>query len=625
MSSTGKRGPLARLLLSIWRLIDGARRVVINLLFVAIVAIVVLAIVNKPLLEVPQGGALVLTPAGVLVDQLSFVDPLTGLIGRNDLPLETLQSDLIRAVDAAVDDDRIAMLVLQLDGMGAGGLSKLQELAQALERFRASGKPIVAIGDSFSQDQYWLAAQADQIFVNPMGQVLLQGYGVYPQYFRDALDKLSIDFHIFRVGTYKAAVEPLMRNDMSEASKENNQRWLDALWRQYRETVAVRRGAAVEQLDRYVNQIDAVLAEHDGDAASAALAFKLVDGIKSRDQLNEWLVEKLGADEDGNFLGIDYRDYLTATRHLRVPIPDGDAVGLIVAQGMILDGEQNPGQIGGDTLAALIRQARDDDKIKAVVLRVDSEGGSAFASEIIRQELLALRKAGKPLVVSMGAIAASGGYWISADADQVWATPATITGSIGIFGAFPTAERALGKLGIHTDGVGTTAVADAFRVDRPLDPVVARAIQSNIEHGYKQFLKVVAGGRELSVEQVDAIGQGRVWAGSDAAGIGLVDHLGTLHDALRAAEKLVDLPHAEPRLIEPALTPRQLLLQQLVSEADALLAQVAERRSLSGSLSHSLALAARQLPPGLTRELSWMVRLNDPRATYLLCSACARL
>ena len=614
MSSPAKRGPLLRFLMAIWHLIDGARRVVVNLLFVAIVAIVLLVIWHRPLPTVAQGSALLLTPAGVLVDQLSFVDPLTGLVGRDDLPLETLQSDLIRAIDAAVDDDRISMLVLQLDGLQAGGLSKLQELAQALQRFRATGRPIVAVGDSFSQDQYWLAAQADQIFVNPMGQVLLQGYGVYPQYFRDALDKLSIDFHIFRVGTYKAAVEPMMRNDMSEASKQNNRRWLDALWLQYREAVAARRGIEVAQLDRYVNQIDAVLAEHDGDAAAAALAFKLVDGVKSRSQLDDWLVEQLGADEDGNFPGIDYRDYLTATRHLHVPGPESDGVGLIVAQGMILDGEQHPGRIGGDTLAALIRQARDDDHVKAVVLRVDSEGGSAFASEIIRQELLALREAGKPLVVSMGAIAASGGYWISANADQVWATPATITGSIGIFGAFPTAERALDKLGIHTDGVGTTAVADAFRIDRPLDPVVARAIQSNIEHGYQQFLNVVADGRSLSVEQVDAIGQGRVWAGSDAADIGLVDHLGTLYDALRAAEKLADLPQAEPLLIEPALTPQQLLLQQLVSETDALMARVSER--------NPLALAARQLP---LRELTWMTQLNDPRATYLLCSGCARL
>ncbi len=617
MSPDKKRGPLTRLLIGLWRLLDGARRVAVNLLFLLIVVIVLVSISSRPLLEVPKGSALVLTPTGALVDQLSFIDPLTSLVGRDELPPETLQADLIRAIDGAATDERISMLVLQLDGLQAAGLSKLQELAQALSRFRASGKPIVAVGDSFSQDQYWLAAQADQLFVNPMGTVLLQGYGVYPHYFRDALDKLSIDFHVFRVGTYKAAVEPLMRNDMSAASKENNRRWLDALWRQYREGVTERRGIAPGQFDSYVNEVDRVLAEHGGDAARAALAFGLVDGIKSRDEVNRWLVERVGADEDGLFRGIDHRDYLAATRHLRVPVVGSDTVGLIVAQGMILDGEQHPGQIGGDTLAALIRQAREQERIKALVLRVDSEGGSAFASEIIRQELLAFRATGRPVVVSMGSVAASGGYWISANADQVWATPATITGSIGIFGAFPTAERALERLGIHSDGVGTTAVADAFRIDRPLDPVVARAIQSSIEHGYRQFLGVVAEGRELSVERVDEIGQGRVWAGSEALDIDLVDHLGTLHDALRAAEQLAGLAPGEPQLIEPALTPQQRLLQQLVAGTSALLARGAERSPL--------ALAARALPPGLVRELGWVGRLNDPRATYLLCSGCVRL
>jgi protease-4 len=612
--STPQRGALARLLLAIWRLIDGARRIVVNLLFLLIVTLIVMAVMHRPLPEVPQGGALVLAPVGVVVDQLSFVDPLTSLVDADQLPLETLQSDLVRAVDRAAGDPRIAMLVLQLDAMQAAGLSKLQELAQALERFRASGKPIVAVGDSFTQEQYWLAAQADQVFMNPLGSVLLPGYGVYPHYFRDALDKLSIDFHIFRVGTYKAAVEPLMRNDMSEASKENNRRWLQVLWSQYREAVATRRGIEPARLDHYVNQIDTVLAEQDGDGARAALAYGLIDAIKTRDEMNRWLVERVGADDDGNFLSIDHRDYLVATR--RPTLPAGDAVGLIVAQGMIFDGEQDPGQIGGDSLAALIRQARDDAQIKAVVLRIDSEGGSAFASEIIRQELLALREAGKPLVVSMGSVAASGGYWIAADADQVWATPATITGSIGIFGAFPTAHRALERLGIHTDGVGTTAVADAFRIDRPLDPVVARAIQSTIEHGYRQFLKVVADGRDLSVEQVDAIGQGRIWAGSDAQQQKLVDHLGSLHDALRAAEQLVGLPQAEPRLIEPPLSAQQLLLQQLAGSVRALFGRAAANQPL--------AQAARWSPT-LVRELDRIARLNDPRAAYLLCSLCARL
>lgn len=619
MSDTKKQrpGPIGRLLRFCWRLLDGSRRLAMNLLFLLVVVAVLVALFGEWRPQVPVGSALVLTPSGALVDQLSYVDPLTGLLGGDQLPGETLLADLVRAVDRAADDDRIALLVLQLDAMESAGLSKLQEFAQALERFRASGKKVVAIGDSYTQGQYWLAAQADQVFVNPMGAVLLEGFGLYTNYFKEALDKLAVNFHVFRVGTYKAAVEPLLRNDMSEASKENNRIWLGTLWRQYREGVGARRNIAPERLDDYINRYDQVLGEHGGDAAAAALAWRLVDGIKSRTELNQWLVEQVGADDDGLFRGVDFRDYLAASDHLHLPAVDGDRVGIIVASGMILDGEQPPGLVGGDTLAALIRQARDDESVKAVVLRIDSEGGSAFASEIVRQELEALRAAGKPLVVSMGSIAASGGYWIAAGADQVWATPATVTGSIGIFGAFPTIENSLGRLGIHTDGVGTTELAGALRVDRPLAPAAARAIQRSVEHGYGRFLQVVASGRDMSVEQVDALGQGRIWSGADAHERGLVDRLGSLHDAVEAAAELAQLERFERQLIEPALTPQQLLLRRLTSGVRAWLPQP--------QAGTAFARGAQLLPPTLLRDWQLLARLNDPRATYLLCAVCARL
>jgi protease-4 len=619
MNDTEKRrpGPIGRLLRFCWRLLDGSRRLVMNLLFLLLVAIALAALFGERLPEVPAGGALVVAPSGALVDQLSYVDPLTGLLGSDQLPAETLLADLVSAIDRAAGDDRIALLVLQLDAMQSAGLSKLQELAQALERFRASGKQVVAVGDSYSQDQYWLAAQADQVFVNPMGAVLLEGFGLYTNYFKEALDKLAINFHVFRVGTYKAAVEPLLRNDMSEASKENNRIWLGTLWRQYREGVGARRGIAPERLDDYINRYDQVLGEHRGDAAAAALAWKLVDGVKSRTDLNQWLVQQVGADDDGLFRGVDFRDYLAASDHLHLPAMGGDRVGVIVASGMILDGEQPPGLVGGDTLATLIRQARDEANVKAVVLRIDSEGGSAFASEIVRQELEALRAAGKPLVVSMGSIAASGGYWIAAGADQVWATPATVTGSIGIFGAFPTIENSLNKLGIHTDGVGTTSLAGALRVDRPLAPAAARAIQSSVEHGYAQFLQVVASGRDMSVEQVDALGQGRIWSGADARERGLVDRLGSLHDAMQAAAELAQLERFEPQLIEPPLTPQQRLLRRLTSSVRAWLPQP--------QVGTAFARGSQLLPPTLLRDWQLLTRLNDPRATYLLCAVCARL
>lgn len=609
-------GLLRRFFRRCWNLLNGLRRVVLNLLFLLILIVVVAGLFSEQLPEVPDGAALVINPAGTLVDQASYIDPVAGLMGGVDVGAEVLVSDLVKAIDTAAQDARIKLIVLQLDGMEYGGLSKQQELAAALARFRGQGKTVVAVGDSYSQDQYWLAAQADQVLMNPQGAVLLQGYGMYTNYFREALDKLQVKFHVFRVGTYKSAVEPLLRNDMSDEVKRDNLGWLNALWQQYKEGVATRRHITPAQLDEYITTIDQVFAAQDGDAARAALQWKLVDALKTREEINDWLVEQVGADADGLFRAVEFSDYLVASRHLSVPQVGGDKVGVIVASGMILDGEQRAGLVGGDTLAGLIRQARQDDAVKAVVLRVDSEGGSAFAAEIIRQELLQLKAAGKPLVVSMGSIAASGGYWIAADADQVWATPATLTGSIGIFGAFPTVESTLDRVGIHTDGVGTTPLAGALRIDRPLDPVVGRAIQSNIENGYRRFLDVVAGGRDMAVAQVDEVAQGRVWAGSDAQRIGLVDQLGGLSDAIAAAAKLAGSERYQPQWIEPALTPQELLLRKLTGTTET---HAPVARGLFSGASAFAPLAP------LLKQLQQLTRWNDPHAAYLYCGGCARL
>jgi protease-4 len=623
-------GLLRRLFGFLWSALDKLRRVVLNLLFLALLVLVVAGLVSEEAPTVPGNSALVINPSGVLVDQLSYSDPFSHLVTGGDAPGETLLSDVVKAIDAAGSDARIKLLVLQTDALEHGGISKQQELAAALARFREHGKSIVALGDSFNQDQYLLAAQADKIFMNPMGQVLLQGYGVYTNYFKEALDKLHVNVHVFRVGTYKSAVEPFLRDDMSAEVKENHLVWLRSLWQQYTQAVATRRGFEPAKLDEYVNRIDSAFAAADGDTGKAAIDWRLVDGLKSRAEMNDWLVEQVGADEYGDFRGIDFHDYLAAQKHLGVGAKS-DKVAVIVASGVILDGEQRAGQVGGDTLSALIREAGDDEHVKAVVLRIDSEGGSAFASEIIRQELLDLQDAGKPLVVSMGSIAASGGYWIAAGADEVWATPGTITGSIGIFGAFPTLEDTLGKLGVHTDGVGTTALAGAMRIDRPLDAVTARAIQSNIDRGYRQFLQVVADGRDLDVARVDAIAQGRVWAGSDAAGVGLVDKLGGLSDAIAAAAERAELKHYETEWIEPPLTPPELLLQKL-GGAWSGLDRVLARSTGSAHAQHWLSGAATWSPlrPLFDRfaqlqVLQTLARFNDPKAMYVYCVGCARL
>lgn len=612
---------MRRVLSGCGRILNGLRLTVVNGVFLVLLLVVLSVLLADRTPQVPDGGALVLAPSGVLVDQASYIDPLLRWLQADQRPPETLLRDLIEAVDRATADPRIAMLVIQPDGLMHGGLSKLQELAPAIARFRDTGRPVVALGDSFTQDQYWLAAQADEVLMHPMGGVLLQGYGVYRNYFREALDKLDVDIHVFRVGEYKSAVEPLLRNDMSAADREANLEWLNALWQQYSAEVIQRRGLTAEQFGDYVNAPDRHLEASAGDAAQAALTAGLVDAVMSREVMNTRIAAQVGRDDNGGFRGIDFRDYLRAT----VPTqPAGlPAVGLVVASGLILDGYHPPGVTGGDTLAELIREARRDPDIGALVLRVDSEGGSAFASEVIREELQAFKASGRPLVVSMGSLAASGGYWIAVDADEIWATPATLTGSIGIFGAVPGLDRALSRLGIHTDGVGTGALAGQFRLDVPLSDQAGRVLQLSVEDGYRRFLERVARGRGLPLEQVEGVAQGRVWSGTDAQGIGLVDRIGGLGEALHSAAELAGLSAYRVQVIEPGLSPRDLLLQQLF-EARAL---------ASRGGSHGADPLVQRAGNPVT-GLHWLARLGedwrrllfpgDPRALYLYCVECSR-
>jgi protease-4 len=549
---------------------------------------------------------LIVTPEGIVVDQITAVDALTQL-SASGLPTETLLSDLIETVDLATEDPRIEVILLQLDELKHIGLSKTLELSESINRFRDSGKTVVATASHYNQDQYLLASFADQIFVHNMGGVGIEGFAVIRNYFLDAINKLKIRFHVFKVGSFKSAIEPLLRNDMSDAAKESNKAWLDQLWAVYSDTLIARRGISAEKLDFYVNHIDDVMAKVNGDAAQAALDYGLVDGIVSRPALRSMLIERVGEDKDGAYKHIFYRDYLALSQNLRPAKPAG--VGVIVASGNIVDGTQPAGTIGGDSLASLIRQARRDNDVKAVVLRIDSGGGSAFASEVIRAELVQLQEAGKPLVVSMGSMAASGGYWIAAGADEIWATPATLTGSIGIFGAFPTVDEMLSGLGISTDGIGTSAVAGKLRPDIPLDPILERAIQSGIEYGYRRFIGIVADGRNKLVEQVEPIAEGRVWSGVDAQQLGLVDQLGGLKQAVASAAALAGLSDASSRILRLPLTPEEELMQLLLGSGMV--------KQLMQSSSPLLSTLNSVLP-----AWSSMLQLRDSRGVYAFCIMC---
>ncbi len=603
----------------IWTILNTSRKIIINLIFFTVLIIFFSALLSSDneKVTVPNSSALVLNLYGDIVEQKREVDPVNAFLNqamdqREDDP-EVLLSDIIDVIDHAKNDERIKVLVLQLQNMKRSGITKLTDVAAALENFKASGKQVIAMGDSFSQDQYYLASYADDIWLNPKGWLLLDGYGRYQLYFKSALEKLSISQHIFRVGTYKSAVEPYMRDDMSEAAKEANRVWLNDLWSHYKTNVAGQRGFELSNFDETTDALVSKLKLADGNLATYALENNWVDQLKSRNEMTQALIELVGENKHENFKQIKFNDYLKAiTPAFPVPSIVPDKVAVIVAQGTILDGKQKAGTIGGDSTAKLLKKARMNDDVKAVVLRVDSPGGSAYASEIIRQEVELLKKSGKPVVASMGSYAASGGYWISAPANKIYAAPTTITGSIGIFGFMITLENSLSKLGIHTDGVGTTEIA-GFGVTRPLTKGMADIFQLSIERGYRDFITLVAENRNMTLEQVDAVAQGRVWSGLKAKELGLVDELGNLDDAIAAAATIAGLDNYDTLLIEKELSARDKFVKDLLGQASVYLPEQTNFNKPS---------PINVLMKTLQTQVQQLDNMNDPQGIYSLCLAC---
>lgn len=603
-----------RIFLFIWQVINGTRKLILNLIVFSILAFVVIAIISNEDIEVEPQSALVLNLAGTLVDQKQPIDPIQAALKQsNDANTEgeILLADVLYVIESAIHDNRISTIVLDLSDLKRASISKLQSVGNALNRFKESGKQVVAMGNYYEQNQYFLASFADKIYLNPQGAVSLEGLSLYGLYFKSALEKLKVKTHIFRVGTFKSAVEPYMRDDMSQPAKEASQALLGDIWQTYSQTVANNRNIAANQLTldakTYLSELD----KAQGNSATMALNMKWVDGLATDEDFRKMLLSSVGKAKNGNsFKQINFYDYLT----LVSPLPnlvEQDSVGIIVASGTILNGKQPAGQIGGESTAELLRKARFDKHIKALVLRVDSPGGSAFASEQIRQEVLALKAAGKPVVVSMGSLAASGGYWISASADYIFATPTTLTGSIGIFGMITTFEESLASLGVHTDGVATSDWA-GLSVTRSLSPQVEAVIQRHIERGYVDFISLVATERNMTLEQVDTIAQGRVWSGKKALELGLVDELGDMEQAIAKAAKLANLPLFDTRVIEQELTPEQQFVQQMF-------ASVASH--LPASVSQSSVFE--QMLQQWTSHLRTIGRFNDPNHVYVYCDNCA--
>jgi protease-4 len=604
---------LRRMFVLFWQGVSAVRRFVVNLVFLLVVILVLSVLLFSGGKQVPDGAALILSLSGNIVEQKTAT-MLSNQVFGDAVQAETLLKDIIDVIDYARDDQRIKAMMLDLRDMGGAGPSKLQDIGAALNRFKDSGKLVIAYGDYFSQSQYYLAAHADNVYINPMGGVGLYGYGLYRTYFKSALEKLRINFHVFRVGTYKSALEPFLRDDMSKDARESNLSWVTELWDYYKVDIASQRGLDPGNIDDFINNLPRHLAKVQGDTALLALNHGLVDALKTRDDVSRELIELVGEDRGiGTYKQTEFNDYLQIIRpHLAMKKPTASHVGIIVAKGFILDGDQPAGTIGGDTLADLIQRARENDTIKAVVLRIDTGGGSGLASEIIRREVEITRMSGKPVIVSMGSTAASGGYWIAAGADEIWASPTTITGSIGIFGAFATFEKSLASLGIHSDGIGTTKLADAFNPGRPLNPLVKDVMQQIIEQGYRRFVKTVAEGRNMAPEDVEKLAQGRVYTGSAAVKLGLVDKLGSLSEAVSSAATHAGLKDYEVTYIERPLTSKEKIVQSLSQ-----LFYSAIRESGLVDLYPSLTVLK-----DWSNGLQQIMQFNDPLGLYAYCLTC---
>jgi len=594
----------------IGKFLTATRSILGNLIFLILMVVILTALFAEKKAPIIHDAALILALSGDIVEEKRPVNPLAEIVPEimpdQQVATETLLQDILDAIHHAAKDNRIKCILLDLKDLGAVGLDQMQTIGLALNQFKKSGKKVIAAEDFYRQKAYYLASFASEIYLNPMGGVDLHGFGSYHLFFREALEKLRINYHVFRVGTYKSAIEPIIRDSMSIEAKDQMQGLLTSLWTIFTTDITRQRALPSDAIDQYANNIATKLAASGGDTARLALDGKLVDGLKDRQEIRDYLAQQTASSPEKGFSQVSMQEYLrTITPSYQPPLVAADnTIGVIIAEGMILDGTQPAGTIGGNSLAALIRKARLDPAVKAVTLRINSGGGSAFASEIIRQEILELKKSNKPVVVSMGSTAASGGYWIAADADEIWASPATVTGSIGIFAAIPTFENSLAALGVHSDGVGTTQLASGLDLTRPLAPPLKEAVQMTLDHGYQQFLSLVATGRNIDMEKVRTVAEGRVFAGNEAQQQRLVDKIGNMEEAIASAARLAKLDNYTASYIE---RPRSLSEEML---------ELFTGRVMTALTPHILSQPLTQQIARLTVPVREFLLFNDPAGLY---------
>lgn len=614
--------PIFRVIKFCWHTLNFIRDLVMNFFFLIFILLLmtifsITANTKKSAINLNvDKGALLLNLDGYLADNRDDTfgwQQVLRELNSDRIPTKISTFDVVYAINLAKEDENIRGLVLDLNYFSGGDLPAMNYIGKAIQDFKTSEKPVIAFANNYSQGQYFLASFADQIYLNPIGQVSIRGLAQENLYYKDLLDKLAVTPHVFRVGTYKSAVEPFLRNDMSPEAKENMNQWLNGMWNNYVQTVSGNRRISAEILLPGAKQYLAELKVLKGDSTAYTKQRKLVTDIAGNLELNKKLTALFGKNLEGEANMIRFSDYLSGFEDRMASSIDENKIAVINVEGAIIDGESIEDEVGGDHVVRLLRKAYEDTLVKAVVLRVNSPGGSAFASELIRQEVDNLQKIGKPVVVSMGAMAASGGYWISATSDYIIADKNTITGSIGIFAMLPTFENAIKKIGVSTDGISTTDLAETS-VFSPLSKNTQDVYQLEIEHGYDKFLDLVSRGRQISKIAVDKIAQGQVWLGTDAFKHNLVDELGDFDRAVEKAAELMNL-HRE--------TVIENFTVEWMTEEDS---------SIIGKLFRDLKSNARQLMltwldlpkpiQQLKQHLNQLNKFNDPKGQYLYCLNC---
>ena len=605
---------MLRLLKGIWRVLSGISRaisVLVPLLFVAVFVIAFSSGMKDSAPEpLPEKAALLIAPSGPLVEDAAPVDPISAFINQ-DYEQPALLNDVVRAIRWAAADDRITSLVLDLENLAGPSTSQTVEISAAIAEFKAAGKSVVAFGDFYSQAHYLLASQADHVMLHPEGGMFLEGFSVYRSYLRSFLEKARVTMHVFRAGENKSAVEPYLRDDMSDSEREVVSRWLSGLWSTYTDLAESGRELPAGAMNTFIASFSDQLAASSNDLAQTMLDAGWVDALADHAQMDEALAEWVGVtDEDGFAEMVTFERYVDDIKSQLVIEQDGlPLIAIIPVEGTLVPGDSEDGMAGSDTIIGYIDTALEAEDLAAIVLRVNSPGGSVFASDLIRRKLSEATEADIPVIVSMGSVAASGGYWISAEADEIWALPTTITGSIGAFSAFPTIEGIVDYIGVTVDGVGTTPLAGEASLNRGLSPEMASIVQALANGAYEDFIELVANGRDMSEEAVQLIAEGLVWTGAEASQIGLVDKLGGLDAAVAAAAELAGVE--EWRTGRTAVPPsfESVLLEEL---SRSLGASVMTPGGWLGSLVEGFKPVVRSLSS-----------LRDPMHVYTQCLSCA--